>query len=330
MVIIHAGRRVSPSRSLATNSRATMPQKAKISAISFALAFGLGVMGDLAQCAWIQLPAWGIPLFAAFHYVAILLAAGGFGLEIGLGAAVLIAVFHTIAKMTACGEPISQQGEVLSFIVVGLLAGFLVKGRRERFGRVSHSPDTASDGRVPVGFVRAVRAPLSAIESAGYLLEDSVLTEANHREVAAIILRECHRLDVLVKLLEFGHARLPAYREVNLSSVLDEIVRCGAPLAEAACITLRKAEDAELRAICDPELLEQVSLNLLANAIHVTEHGDEIILSARIDKNNAVIEISNPRGGVLGQLGTTTMTSTPESARHASSHDVNTPRGGGQ
>ena len=287
-------------------------------------------MGDLAQCAWIQLPAWGIPLFAAFHYVAILLAAGGFGLEIGLGAAVLTAASHIIVKMTACGETISQQGEVVSFIAVGLLAGFLVKRKRASSGSVSRNLDTGGDRQALLGFVRGVRAPLSAIESAGYLLEDSVLTEANHREVAAIILRECHRLDVLVRLLEFGHARLPAYREVNLSSVLDEIVRCGAPLAEAASITLRKAEDADLRVNCDSELLEQVGLNLLANAIRVTEHGDEIVLSARMDKNNAVIEISNPRGGLLGQLGTTTMTPTPESARYGKSLGVSTPKGRSQ
>jgi nitrogen-specific signal transduction histidine kinase len=93
--------------------------------------------------------------------------------------------------------------------------------------QIPHNPDRPVSGQIPIGFVRAVRAPLSAIESAGYVLEDSAFTDANHREVAAIILNECHRLDVLIRLLEFGHTQSPRYREVDLSSVLDEIVRCG-------------------------------------------------------------------------------------------------------
>jgi len=294
----------------------------------FVLALGFGVAGDLAGCAWVRVPALWIPLLTACHYVAILLAAVRFGLAIGLGAAFVVSVTHITATMTVCAEPLSQRGEMAAFILVGLFAGFLVKRKEVSLGNMGaqsriagggqagdeapHNPEIRGGGQVPVGFVRAVRAPLSAIESAGYVLEDSVLTDANHREVAAIILKECHRLDVLIRLLEFGHARPPEYREVDLSSVLDETIRCGAALTDAAGITLRKEEGPALKVVCDSELLEQAVLNLLGNAIRVA-HGGEIILSAHADRNNAVIEISNPRIGVLGQLGIT-MTTMPEGA----------------
>jgi hypothetical protein len=287
-----------------------------------AVALGLGVAGDLARCLWIPLPALWIPLLTACYYAGILLAVAGFGRKIGLGAAVLAGVAHIAASMTACAEPISQQGEVVAFIVVGVLAGFLVKGKRPSSQRVFtparlaqsdqearseafYSPDTAGSGQIPIGFVRAVRAPLSAIESAGYVLEDSAFADVNHREVASIILNECHRLDVLIRLLEFGHARSPVYREVDLSSVLDEIIRCGEALGDAARITLRKDGCPGLRVICDSLLLEQAVLNLLANAIRVAEYGDEVIVSAHTDQSFAVIEISSPRTGVLAQLGIT-------------------------
>jgi hypothetical protein len=175
--------------------------------VLFPLALGLGVMGDLAGCARIRLPTFWISLLTGCHYIAILLASLGFGLEIGLGAAVLVGVAHVTTGLTACGESISQQGEVTAFLLVGLLAGFLVRKRQPSAadlltqgrvakadpparGEISQNPDIRGGEQIPIGFVRAVRAPLSAIESAGYVLEDSALTDANHQEVASIILRE--------------------------------------------------------------------------------------------------------------------------------------------
>ena len=181
---------------------------------------------------------------------------------------------------------------------------------------------------MPVGFVRAVRAPLSAIESAGYVLEDSTWTDANHQEVAGIILRECHRIEVLIRSVEFGE-HLPAYRKVELSSVLDETVRRAALLTQTASVTLRKEEGPEVIVVCDSEFLEQAVLNLLANAIRIAEPHDEIILSAHGDQSSAIIEISSRRIGVLGHLGITTP-AIPESALHVHSpavEDPSTPEG---
>ena len=299
--------------------------------VFFVLTFGLGLTGDLAGCSWIQLPGILIPPFTACHYVAILVASLGFGLEIGLGAAAFVGVAHATANMAACSQSISQQGEVVGFIVFGLAAGLLVRklansenvfypGRQAEPGEharddESHNLEKPAGGTIPIGFVRAVRAPLSAIESAGYVLEDSALRDANRPEVASIILRECHRLDVLVRSLEAAQTRLPSYQEVDLSTVLDEVIRSGGALAEAACITLRRAEDLHLMVVCDAALLEQAVLNLLANAVQLAAQGDEIVLSAYGDKDSAVIEISNRRIGVLGQVGIT-MAVVPEGAHH--------------
>jgi hypothetical protein len=273
------------------------------------------------------LPAFWNPLLTVCHYVAILVATAAFGPKAGLAAAVLASIVHVAANTIACRLSISQQGEVAAFLAVGLLAGFLIKrtptgtmtelsppnpvkaGLQDR--EVSPNADALGRGPIPLGFVQAVRAPLSAIESAGYVLEDAALTDENHREVASIILRECHRLDVLIRPLEFVQTRLPAYREVEVSSILDDILRQGEPLTQAANITIRKENGCGLKLVCDSDLVEQAVLNLLANAIRVVGHGEEIVLSAHRDTNNAVIEMSHRRLGVLGQLGIT-MAAMPE------------------
>jgi len=309
--------------------------------VLFTLALALGVTGELAACGRILLPAFWIPLLTACRYVAVLLAAVRYGPKIGLGAAVLAGIAHVTANTIVCAQAISQQGEVAAFIVVGLLAGFFVKNARmgagsefsparpgqaalQDRGEASQNADAAGDVQIPVGFVQAARAPLSAIESAGYVLEDATLTDENHQEVAAIILRECHRLDVLIRPLEFVPTRLAVYREVELSSMLDEIVRRGGPLTEAARITLRKEDCLGMRLICDSDLVEQAVLNLLANSIRLVEQGEEIVLSARSSMNNAVIEISHRRIGVLGQLGIT-MAAVPQGALHGHQPGVDAP-----
>lgn len=306
--------------------RAPFPQWASIYLVAaFALALAFGVAGDLAACGWIRLPALGIPLLAAGHYVGILLAAIAGGPKFGLGAAVLAAIAHVSAGTIACGQNISAQGQVLAFIAVGLLAAFLVKrtqtsawkrptqtspakATRQDRDEGTTTADTGRDGKIPIGFVRAVRAPLSAIESAGYVLEESTLTDENHREVAGIILRECHRLDVLLRSLEVVQTWSPSHEEVALSSMLDEIVRRGDPLTDAAHITLRKEEGSDLMIVCDSELIEQAALNLLANATRLLERGDEVLLSGYRANNTAIIEISDQRLGVLAQLGITLAT----------------------
>jgi signal transduction histidine kinase len=286
------------------------------------LALALGAAGDLAACGWIHLPALGIPLLTAGHYVAILLAAIAFGPKLGLGAAVLAAMARLSTGTIACGQAISAQGEVLAFILVGLLAGFLVKSTQtsapKRLAQTTlakapqqqiidgtKAADAGRGGKIPLGFVHSVRAPLSAIESAGYVLEESTLTDENHREVAGIILRECHRLDVLLRSLEIVQTWSPAHEEVALSSMIDEIIRRGDPLTDAAHITLRKEEGSDLMIVCDSELVEQAALNLLANAIGLMERGKEVLLSGYRVNNTAIIEISDQRLGVLAQLGIT-------------------------
>ncbi len=313
--------------------RAPFTQWASIYLVAaFALALALGVTGDLAACVWIRVPVLGIPLLTAGYYVGILLAAILFGPKFGLGAAVLAAIAHLSAATIACGQEISAQGQVLAFVAVGLLAGFLVKGTQTSAGKglAETSPanvtrqdrdegtkiaDAGRGGKIPLGFVRAVRAPLSAIESAGYVLEESTLTDENHREVAGIILRECHRLDVLLRSLESVQTWSAAHEQVTLSSMLDEIIRRGDPLTQAAHITLRKEKGSDLMIVCDSELVEQAALNLLANATRIVERGREVLLSGYRVKNTAVIEISDQRLGVLAQLGITLAT-VPESETH--------------
>ena len=122
--------------------RAPFMQWASIYLVAaFALALALGVTGDFAACGWIHLPALG--------YHSLLLAimwrscsrpsplAPNSVWELRFWPRSLTSRPATIA----CGQAISAQGEVLAFIVVGLLAGFLVKSTQMSAGKIT--PETS-------------------------------------------------------------------------------------------------------------------------------------------------------------------------------------------
>jgi len=293
------------------------PTRARLVLLS-GLAFALGVAGDLASCGWIPPTLWA-PLLTGCHYVGIVLAAVAFGHRIGVSVAVTAALVHVTVGMLVCDRSIPQQGEAATFVVVGLLAGFVTryapKLGESRFlrpslaapGQFLQSEESAKthvmgSTHLPPGVVQAFRAPLAAIESAGFVLEETASTDENHREMAAIILKECHRLDVLTRSLELVQPRFPAYCEVQLSSLAGEIFLLATPATEAASITLRRAEGPNLKLLCDPYLIEQAVLNIMTNAIRLVGHGEEIVLSAHIAKGDAVIKISQRRAGVLGYI----------------------------
>jgi hypothetical protein len=282
------------------------------------LALVLGVVGDLSSCERIPAALW-IPLLTGCYYVAIVVAAVTFGYRSGAAAAVVAGAVHITVGLIVCGRSIQEQGEVVTFITVGLLAGLVARHASKNIessfaqpgmaapgqhylGNKSPQEDVLSGGQISPGFIQAFRAPLAAIESAGHLLGETELKSEIHREVAAIILQECHRLDVLAWSLETARPRLPFYREVRLSSLIGEICRLASAVTEAVPIKLRRAKGPDLRLVCDPDLIEQAVLNLITNAIPIVGRGEEIVLSAHANKGDAIIRIFHPRARLLGHV----------------------------
>ena len=282
------------------------------------LALVLGVVGDLSSCERTPAALW-VPLLTGCYYVAIVVAAVTFGYRIGGVAAVIVGVVHIAVGLIACGRSIPQQGEVIAFIMVGLLAGLVTRHSSKSIESSSAQPGTAAPGQhylgnkspqedvllggqVSPGFIQAFRAPLAAIESAGHLLGETELKSEIHREVAAIILQECHRLAVLTWSLETARPRLPFYREVRLSSLIGEICRLASAVTDAVPIKLRRAKGPDLRLVCDPDLIGQAVLNLITNAIPIVGRGEEILLSAHTNKGDAIIRIFHPRARLLGHV----------------------------
>jgi len=327
-----AGKLILEGCSMAGTVKLTIPPRTALYLLVFGLGMAVGVAVDASLSVRTPFPDFWISLLSGGFYISIVLVAVGFPL--GGGAAVLAGLAHVIPRICIHANCLSEKSKVVPFALMGLLAGVFTRSPRNpdstgpslpKFvdkgdcGQPRPPMNPIRDGRVPPEFARALRMPLFAIESAGYALEDSTITDEERRELASMIVRECYHLDVLIRPLDFLHSRGPSYREIGLSAVLDVIFQLAESVTKPASITLRKAECPEdLGLIWDPESIEIAILNLLPSIARRVEAGDEITLSARIERQYAVIELSHKRIGRLLQMQITTSNSQGEMNSHRS------------
>jgi two-component system, NtrC family, sensor histidine kinase HydH len=275
-----------------------------------------GLVADAAGRAWAAEGFW-TQLLSNGYYVGIVFAAIGFGPRGGLISGAVAGISHLIIMALGPRIPSFGWGESVAFVLAGLLAGFIA--RRNKMSREAETTTTWPQARQTndLGFgspvasnhfttlgqaaptlVHELRTPLASIEGAGFVLEDATLSEEKRQELVAIILKECQRIDLLVGLIGASHPRFE-HDELDVSSLLDEVIRVAGATADAASHPLRKAVSPEFpHLVCNSELIRQVIINLTINAMYATPPGREIVLSAHSIDNQVFIEVIDQRLGV--------------------------------
>jgi signal transduction histidine kinase len=112
--------------------------------------------------------------------------------------------------------------------------------------------------------------------------------------------KECQRLNnLLTSFLDYAKPRPPKLLEIDIPSVLDSVIGLVSHTLDQKSIALRKETALQLPVLeCDPELLKQVLVNLLINAIQASSDGGEILLQARIRGSNLLIQVRDQGSGV--------------------------------
>lgn len=131
-------------------------------------------------------------------------------------------------------------------------------------------------GELAAGVAHEVRTPLGVLRSAAQLLERSLeVNDDESRELLRLLPEEVDRIERVVSaLLDLGRPR-----ELRLEpSALGQIVLRAAdfiePQARQKQIAIRRrVSDHDLVVLCDPELIYQVALNLLVNAVQLLFNG---------------------------------------------------------
>lgn len=219
-----------------------------------------------------------------------------------------------LAELTSAARTVGSGGRAEPVPVragdeIGVLAAAFNRmaadlGRAEH--RLVEAAKFAFVGELAGGVAHEVRTPLGVMRTATQLLERSFpTTDAEQRELLQMLRIEVDRIDRVVSdLLELGRPRAARVAATDLGEVLWRAADFVAVQASERGVTIvRRALQPSPRVACDGELMYQVVLNLLVNAIQAMEQGGTIeILQTRPADGRAGFEIGDDGPGIPADL----------------------------
>ena len=286
-----------------------------------ALTIGISALHSLTPDSMVQLHY----LIQRLFYVPVVCAGLYYGWRGGLLAAFL-AGFAYLPQILATSKlhpsySVNQYAEVFLFCVAGVAAGLLADRERrqkktlqqtaeqlsrvygelqDNFERMKRAERLYALGQLSAGLAHEIRNPLASIEGAAGVLLREPPSEERRVEFLQIIQKECRRLNrLLTNFLSFAKPREPEFASIRVDQILDSVIALTEHATRSNRIVFRKEVAGDLNEFeCDSEQVTQILLNLTINAIQAMPEGGEILLAARRQDGNAVIEVKDEGTGI--------------------------------
>jgi signal transduction histidine kinase len=154
-------------------------------------------------------------------------------------------------------------------------------------------------GEMAAAMAHEVRTPLGILRSSAQMLQREHLSPEG-QEMAGFVLSETERLNRLVSiLLDLARPRAPVFQVQDVHAIIRRVIDL---LAQR--ITRQRIHVVEeLRATpstlpCDGELLVQVFLNLLLNALQILPPDGEIVIRTNVAMERFNVEVSDNGPGI--------------------------------
>ena len=190
----------------------------------------------------------------------------------------------------------------------GELIGALVifsdlTARKETQRRLAQTERLATLGELMAGIAHEVRNPLTAIRGYVQIIRQQT-SQPEHQEYLSVVLNEIDSINrVIQQLLDFSRPRRSKWQQVQLNALIDETLILVQTSGVQARIAFTTEFDPILPTIiADRELLKQVILNILINAVQaIGTRGDIKIrtwpytasqLAVTIEDNGCGIDIA--------------------------------------
>jgi signal transduction histidine kinase len=258
-------------------------------------------------------------VLTGLYYVPIVIAAIGLGIRGALIVAFAAGALQTVTDLqlrgVAWGQPLAQ---TIMFACVGLTAATLARWLRTStsygdrlnvsgpglVARSYNDPQLAHHlsalNRVVRGLSGQIRTPLTSVEGAGWVLEDSRLPDDKRQEFIAIVRKEAHRANrVLSIALDYAQPRKPRFRRTDLAPLVEEAIQLTDAADGGQLVVFRRDIPPDFPPLwCDPEQIRQVLLNVIMNSIQASTGGGKIDISAQVKDFDAVITVRDYGRGI--------------------------------
>jgi signal transduction histidine kinase len=212
---------------------------------------------------------------------------------------------------TAKGVPLHVQ--VKTFLREGRYLGcvfILIDFTQERrmARTLLRSERMAALGTMSARIAHEIRNPLASITGSAQMLRDAVLAGESDRKLFSLIVNESARLNrILTGLLDYARDRAPSVREVSLAEIfrkIHSILEKDPSFHKELVIVRQFIENGDIRFFSDPDIIVQVLLNVVLNALQALPQGKgSVELEAREEGGSVKLEVKdNGRGMAREEL----------------------------
>ncbi len=162
------------------------------------------------------------------------------------------------------------------------------------------SAKLASLGELAAGVGHELNNPLNNIKGLLSLMRRELKAHPELLKDLGAIEEETDRASRIVRgVLDFARQRPPRYQSIDLPQLIDESLALVQQTASDAGVHLSTLVDPRLTVQGDPTQLQQVLINVLINAIHASEPGDEVVVEThRLPGGEVQISVCDEGTGI--------------------------------
>ena len=174
---------------------------------------------------------------------------------------------------------------------------------REKQAQLVQAEKLASIGTLATGVAHEINNPLNNIYLAAQILARKIDLE-NSPEIVNETIKDIFSQTLRVKrivseLLEFAREKLPDVKEINIVSVVKDVLKQMTTSGELSNIKHDLKSPGEIDIQGDRQLLEQVFINLFNNAIDAMENNGLLDIEINAINSSVQIKISDTGEGIL-------------------------------
>ncbi|GAB4337928.1 MAG: hypothetical protein Kow0037_21430 [Calditrichia bacterium] len=136
-------------------------------------------------------------------------------------------------------------------------------------------------GQLAAGIAHEIRNPLFSLNNNVDYLKKKACENPVMEEIYPELKDSIDRIHRIVSdVLDFSRPHEPEFREVAMANVIESALRLVKKQFEWSQVTIEKEISPNLKAECDPHLIEQVLVNLFLNAFNAMEKKGKLKISA--------------------------------------------------
>lgn len=172
--------------------------------------------------------------------------------------------------------------------------------RQEELERsLRHVDKLAAVGQLAAGLAHEIGSPLHIMCGRARVLVDQNPTLPEVQRQAGILVTQGERISRIVeRLLSLARVRGPLMEPNDVVPLVRSVVELLEYQAKRASISLNMVAPSSLVTVCDRDLVQQVALNLLTNALRAVPSGGKVTVEIREEQGAVSLEVVDSGSGI--------------------------------